>query len=353
MKTNAKARIPQSQADVSALRSSPVHNLVPLHPTAVPIEVTMIDLDPTNPGSVTKSLRNDRRAGSIRDSYDILAKIIYPILVCQNPDDTARYMHVDGYGRLKEAQARGQQFIDAIVYPPLTLEQRICLRQTLNAAQEPFDAVSIIRDLQQLAGERGLSLNDAEQIKTLVRDLPERVRKHEKDLIMLARLHPSAVESMGESYRKDGHTIGLDKFRNMARIIRTMDERHPKTVERLGGSRELSLKLSKMYIDKKFSEGTRSQEAIRRVAQFLDNAPEDDARVSDFFSQERSFSELLQATPPGTASSAPAKSVIIEACRALTDALMDVEVEALTRAELRALDRTATVLNKVLAGRAA
>ena len=148
------------------------------------------------------SSRGSRRAGSIRCFYHILSRIVYPIIVCQHPDQPGRYIHIDGYGRLKEAKARGRQLIDAIVFPPLDLEQRICMRQTLNAAQEPFDAVSIIQDLQELAKIRNVDTSDPEQVKTLVRDLPERVRKKEKDLLMLARLHPKAVSSMGRIIAK-------------------------------------------------------------------------------------------------------------------------------------------------------
>lgn len=348
MKSNSPQHTQKPGPDVAALRSSPVHNLRPMYQHPVPVKLADIELDPTNPGNVTQSLRNDRRAGSIRDSYDILARIIYPIIVCQHPDRPTKYIHVDGLGRYTEAKSRGQQEIDAIIYPPMNLEQRICFRQTLNAAQEPFDAVSIIRDLQELARERKLDTTDPQQIKTLVRDLPERVRKHEKDLIMLARLHPRAVEVMGESYRKDGNTIGLDKFRNIARVLRTMEERHPKTVVKLGGPRELSLKLSKMYLDKKFSEGARSQEAIRTVAQALDSAPADDAKVSDFFVNERPFTELVLTSTPRTSSRTSQDVDLISACRTLTKLLLDVDTEALTNAELRALERTEAVLNKVL-----
>jgi hypothetical protein len=345
MKANARTKTHNEQPDVSALRSSPIHNLVPISPKPVPIDVGAIEIDPTNPGKATQSLRDSRRAGSIRDSYDILARIIYPVIICQKDGEPDRYIHVDGYGRLKEAQARGQQTIDAIVYPPLTLEQRICMRETLNAAQEPFDAVSIIHDLQELARIRNVDTSDPDQVKTLVRDLPERVRKHEKDLLMLARLHPNAVSVMGESYRKEGATIGLDKFRNIARVLRTAEERHPKTVAQLGGARELSLRISKMYLDKKFSEGTRSQEAIRRVAQALDELPSDDSRIAEFFLNERPFTELeLGSTKPKTGLD------IIAACRALMNLLVDVDADSLTNAEVRALERTESVLNKVIAG---
>jgi hypothetical protein len=338
---NEQLRLP----DVSALRSSPIHNLIPVHASPVSIEINRIDLDPTNPGKTTQSLRDTRRAGSIRDSYDILSRIVYPVIVCQKEEDPSRYIHVDGYGRLREAIARGQLRIDAIVYPSMSLEQRICMRETLNAAQEPFDAVSIIHDLQELARIRKVDTSDADQVKTLVRDLPERVRKHEKDLLMLTRLHPDAVSAMGESYSKDGATIGLDKFRNIARVLRTVEEKHPKTVAKLGGAKELSLKISKMYLDKKFSEGTRSQEAIRRVAQSLDRLPPDDKRVADFFVKEQAFTDIAFSDVETSKN----KPDVITVCKALTDLLLDVDTETLTRAEMRALERTESVLNKVLA----
>ena len=39
----------------------------------------------------------------------ILARIIYPIIVCQDPRHPNKYIHVDGLGRLTEAKSRGQQ----------------------------------------------------------------------------------------------------------------------------------------------------------------------------------------------------------------------------------------------------
>ena len=344
---NTPPKEAKGPANVAALRSSPVHNLMPISPSPQQIEVSAVDLDPTNPGKATQSLRDKRREGSLRDSYDILARIIYPVVVCQSPDVLGRYTHVDGYGRLKEALARGQQFIDAIVFPPLSLEQRICMRQTLNAAEEPFDAVSIIHDLQELARIRKIDTSDAGQVKTLVRDMPERVRKYEKDLVMLTSLHPKAVSAMGESYQKSGKTIGLDKLRSIAVLLRNLEDRHPKTVARLGGSKELSLKVSKMYIEKKFSEGSRSQEAIRHVDKVLNLAPVDDPQVADFLEKERSHMELptFSANERGQDGG---KSEITEACRNLTKFLLDIDTEVLTPAEMRALERTESVLNKVL-----
>ena len=348
MNNSKKQKTQTDPANISHLRSSPIHGLVPVHANPIPVSIDAIEIDPTNPGQTTQSLRDQRRAGSMRDSYDILARIVYPIIVCQEFGDAAHFIHVDGFGRLSEAKARGQKSIDAIVYPPLTLEQRICLRQTLNAAEEPFDAVSIIHDLQILAKERGLDVSNPEQIKTLVRDLPERVRKHEHDLIMLARLHPTAIQAMGESYRMDGKTIGLDKFRGIARILHTMEESHPIAVKKLGGPREVSLRLSKMYLDKKFSEGKRSQEAIRDVAKALKELPADDRRVTEFFEQELSHTELSAPAKPEAGGNHNRESEMTNACQRLLTLLVALDIESLSRAERRVLERTATVLNKVV-----
>ena len=102
-----------------------------------------------------------------------------------------------------------------------------------------------------------------------------------------------------------------------------------------------------MYIDKKFSEGTRSQEAIRRVAQALDHLPPDDSKISDFFANER---ELYGSGWKWDESTG--KSPLVEACRSLAEILVDIE-QFFAAAELRALERTASVLNKVLDSRTA
>lgn len=347
-----KKKVSTSESDtaeltpiVDALRRSPVHGLKPLTPTPILIDIDSIDIDPTNPGSLTASIRYQRRQPSIRDSFDILAQIIYPVIVCKYPNNEGRYMHIDGFGRIDEARARGLKKISAIVFPPLTLEQRICLRQTLGAAQEPFDAASIIRDLQELAKERGLDLSNAEHIKTLVRDLPEKVRKHEKDLIMLARWHPKAVEALGETYHDDGSAIGIDKIRGMDRILRVVEKNHPKTISKLGGQRSASLKLANMYLAKKFSEGTRSQEAVRKVAQTFEAMPSDDPAVLDFIAKEKSFSELPKVPSNGEEAN---EAMILQACKQLITLLLDVETDSLTPAAKRALARTDAVLDEVL-----
>ena len=320
--------------------------MVSLQPVSVDIEA--IAIDPTNPGGVTESLRYKRRAPSIRDSYDILSGIVYPVIVHEDPANPGKFVHIDGFGRISEARARGQKEIMAIVFRPMTLEQRICLRQTLGAAQEPFDAASIIRDLQQLAKERHLDITNPEHIKTLVRDLPEKVRKHERDLVMLAHWHPDAIDALGETYSKNGQAVGLDKIRGMDRILRVLEKHHPKTVTKLGGPLSVSLRLTKMYLGKKFSEGTRSQEAVRRVAKAFEAIGQDDPAVFDFISKQRSYSDL----PTLGNGSAADDGELIAACKQLTSLLLEVPTESLTAAGRRALKRTDAVLDQVLEGAA-
>ena len=144
------------------------------------------------------------------DSYDILGRVVYPIVVCQHDELPGKYVHVDGFGRLTMLRAKGVKTVNAIVYPSMTLEQRICLRQTLNAAQEPFDPVSIIHDLRLLAKERGLSLHNRANIRALVRDLPARVQSRENDLVNLSRWHPDVITRMGEQSGSQQEVTGLD-----------------------------------------------------------------------------------------------------------------------------------------------
>jgi hypothetical protein len=346
MKSKVKDVAVERGDEIEQLRKSPIREVPPISSNPIDIPIDKIGIDPTNPGAdEAKSLRYKRRAGSIRDSVDIIGSVVYPIVVCQKPDDPTRYIHVDGYGRLSELRNRGVKTIRAFVFPPLSLEQRICLRETLNAAQEPFDAVSVVRDLWQLAAERGLSLDNPEQVKTLVRDLPEKVRKFQRDLIMLGQWHPKAVAKLGESYEEDGQAIGIDKIRGLNSIIRVVRERHPKVLKRLGGDRDLSLTLAQMYTDGKFRIGTRSQEAIRKVTRNIKDMREDHDKVFEFFDQQQSWTAL----PSSNGKSNVASPDLLKRCQDFMTALLEVEdASTLSVKERRALERTDTVLGQVL-----
>ena len=346
MKAKSKDVAVERGDEIEQLRTSPIREIPPISNNPIEILIDKIEIDPTNPGAdEVKSLRYKRRAGSIRDSVDIIGSVVYPIVVCQKPNDPTRYIHVDGYGRLSELRNRGVKTIRAFVFPPLSLEQRICLRETLNAAQEPFDAVSVVRDLWQLAAERGLSLDNPEQVKTLVRDLPEKVRKFQRDLIMLGQWHPKAVAKLGESYEEDGQAIGIDKIRGLHSIIRAVHDRHPKVLKRLGGDRDLSLTLAQMYTDGKFRAGTRSQEAIRNVARVVKDLREDHEKLFEFFDQQQSWTAL----PSSNGKSNPPSPDLLKRSQDFVSALLEVDDAAkLTVKERRALERTSLVLGQVL-----
>lgn len=336
--------------DVAALRSSPIHDLKPVSDTPQLLDVEAVEDDETNPGAVTESLRYRRREPSIRDSFDIIGGIVYPIIVCQHTDEKKRqqglYINVDGHGRRDQVRRRNEAKIWAIVYPPMTLEQRICMRQTLGAAQESFDAVSVMQDLRTLAEERKLDLRNQADLAVLVRDLPEKVRKYEDDLLMLARwdqLESSAI--LGESYKKDAKTIGLDKVRGLTRVVDAVKSKHPALYETLSGDSGITRKLAKMYVDKKFSTGSRSQEAIRKVASAIRELPEDDSMVGRFFIEELDHAVL--APYAKTRSSAPKD--MVSACEPLMSFLLTADAADLTEVERRALARVDTLVRELIA----
>jgi hypothetical protein len=340
--------------EIKNLRSSPLRGIKPIQPDPLDIPIERIELDPTNPGGdptkppteATQSLRYGRRAGSISDSFDILGGIVYPIVVCQKENDANRYILIDGHGRLGEVRIRGLKKIRALVFAHLTVEQRICFREVLNSAQEPFDAVSIVRDLWQLAEARGLKLDSHEEIKTLVRDLPEKIRAYQDDLFMLGRWHPKAVAKLGENYKQNGQTIGVDKIRDLDKIVKALDRRHPATLARLGGERKFTLTLTQMYSDGKFrTEGTKSQQAIRAVTKSIRALPVEHEKVFRFFDEQSSWVVLENvddavSVQPGD---------LLKACKDFAALLLEVdELNALGDKERRALERTATVLDQVL-----
>ena len=188
-------------------------------------------------------------------------------------------------------------------------------------------------------------MDNPEQVKTLVRDLPEKVRKFQRDLIMLGQWHPKAVAKLGESYEEDGQAIGIDKIRGLHSIIRAVHDRHPKVLKRLGGDRDLSLTLAQMYTDGKFRAGTRSQEAIRNVARVVKDLREDHEKLFEFFDQQQSWTAL----PSSNGKSNPPSPDLLKRSQDFVSALLEVDDAAkLSVKERRALERTSLVLGQVL-----
>src|SRR6266536_1122800 len=175
MSTTRIPATPKKTAEELAkrLRQSPLHGIQPLTDNVQWIELDKLDVDPTNPGSDKYSDRYKRREQPIRDSYDILGRIVYPLVVCTKDDGSGHYWLLDGHGRYAEAKERGEKKIACIVFPPLTLQQRIILRQVLNAAQEPFDPPLILSGVKHLAEERHLDIrNNEDDLDALLADFP-------------------------------------------------------------------------------------------------------------------------------------------------------------------------------------
>lgn len=320
-----------------SLQSSPLRGIQPVQPCAIEVDIDSIEIDPTNPGTVTKSRRNDRRMPSMNDSIDIIGGVVYPGVVCQKKGEPGKYVHVDCYGRLHTLKARGFKKMWVIVYPPLSQEQIICLRQVLNAAMEPFDAVSVIADLRLLADERGLDLTSLSDVRMLVRDMPAKVRKFEKDIVMLGRWDAKTISNLGDS-QDEGETIGLDKIRAMTSIINTVSSCHPKTLTQLGGEKKLSKILGKMFLDGKFSEDTRSQEGIRVLNRALKNITEDHEKVHAFFDQQKPWNAL--------GNGGPVTPNLQKLCAAMIEAVVLLDFATLSAKDKRALEGTVTVLQQ-------
>ena len=67
-----QAKLKAKQERIDAFRNSSLHGLRPLRENEL-ILIDDIEIDKTNPGSLTESHRYERRAESMLDSYDILA----------------------------------------------------------------------------------------------------------------------------------------------------------------------------------------------------------------------------------------------------------------------------------------
>lgn len=333
------------QLEVMDFSDNPVHGLKLLTEDPVWLNIEDIDVDPTNPGSVTTSMRYQRRAPSIRDSYDIFGRIIYPIIVCKSAEHAGQFIHVDGFGRLEQLRERGEKRVRAYVYPPMSLEQRICFRQTLNAAQEPFDAVSIILDLKILAKERNLDIHNVDHVKTLIRDMPDKVRKHAKDILELSRWQSDVIDMLGESYSTNTRAIGLDQIRSLGRVMNVMISRHEETLKKLGGVQALSSRLMHMYLSRRFAEDGRSQEGIRLVVRSLKTLQPDDPAILKFFENGvtcRELDKIAKAALPVE------KGLVVAGCTNFINMLLNLNINRLTEDDSNALRRTATVLNSVL-----
>ena len=98
-----KSAVKRDEDHTQFLKGSPIHGITPNG--RFEIELKLIDDDPTNPGANKFSDRYKRRAPDIRDSFDIIGGIVYPLVVCEA--SSGRYIAIDGHGRRDELLRRG------------------------------------------------------------------------------------------------------------------------------------------------------------------------------------------------------------------------------------------------------
>ena len=334
-----------NQSKKEGLLDSKLREVNPVSEDGV-VALHMIEMDPTNPGGVTQSKRYERRHESLLDSFDILDGILYPLIVCEHPDKKGYYILIDGHGRFDILKGRGVQTCRAIIFPPLDLEERICLRQTLNAAQEPFDVVSILQDLYTLAEERGITLDSREAVKTLVRDLPAKVQKVEKDIVMLMRWDQSVIDRLGETGGGKG-IIGLDQIRSLTTLMLGITKRHQAVSERLGGEKAIGIRLAEAFDQGQFSDGQRAQEGIRMASKAVkEHLPEDSGAIESFLDNETSLADLVAQGQDHFVKTEGSK--VVKACKEFTSYLVDLDAESLSDSDRAALQRTFKVLEVVV-----
>ena len=224
--------------------------------------------------------RISRRSGTIvvllniRESFDIIGRIVYPLVVCEKGDGSGRYSTIDGHGRRDEAMRRGVRTMRAIVFPSLNLEQRICLREVLNAAQEPFDTPLVLKDLTLLARERGLDVKDKNDLESLLADLPVSIRNHSKKLQLLAKWPSEIADKIGVDDNTEAGVIGLDKVKELDLLIASIHKNHPAVAKSFSGEK-LYKQLMKLYLSGTFRDGGRSQDTIRDVNRILKKLPQE------------------------------------------------------------------------------
>jgi hypothetical protein len=217
----------------------------------------------------------------------------------------------------------------------MNLEQRICLRQTLGAAQEAFDPASVIADLKLLAQERDLDIENPSHVETLIRDMPAKVQQRRRDLLTLARWDSSMVDKVGESPNAGSDTIGLDKIKGLTRIVDAVKKHHPVVYKRLGADKGLTKKLGTMYLDRKFSHGTRSQEAIRKVTAGITALDTNDPDVQRYLEHELPYDVMANFAPAKSA-----KDDIESVCKQLVQLLLKADSSKLSSDELSILKRS-------------
>lgn len=329
---------------IDNLKGSPIHGIKPLG--LQEIDINLIQTDPTNPGADQLSRRYERRAGPISDSFDIIGDYVYPPVVCKADSDNGRYIAVDGHGRLDEARRRGHKKLRALVYGPLTLEQRICLRETLNAAQEPFDTPLVLKDLQLLAEQRGLDLSNENDLRALLADLPANVRKHEEKLKLLAKWPADLASKVGVDDDDKAGVIGFDKIKELDSVVNAIRRHHQQIAASYNGER-LYRRVLELYFDDVFRDGRRSQDTIRDARRILKKLPDDSPVVARLLKGGVTFTAFKDEAERSIPDASKPRG-LVEVCKELNVLLTDVDPHNLSAVEKRSLKRTAELVSQVL-----
>jgi len=336
---------------IQELQASPMHGIKPI--AEYKIKLSLLEKDPTNPGSDPYSERYKHREKPISESYDILDTIIYPLVVSTKDDNTGRFILVDGHGRFDEAERRfkanhGPEELNCVIFPRLTDEQRIILRQLLNGAQAPFDTPLILRDLQLRAKLRNLDIKNEADLHALLVDFPENIRKHEKKLRVVAKWPEDVADRIGVDDDDQKGVVGFDKIRELDSFVNILKKRHPKSAEPYPDTK-LNSQALHLYFNGKFNDGKqKSLEGIRKSVRIIKALEKDDPLVAKFLKGTmpvEDFAELAEEHKQPT-------DKILELCKKLNLAVIDIDVQELDTDGQRtlkiALSKTHELLSQTL-----
>ena len=335
------------------LRKSPLHGVQPLSDNVQWIDVDKLDVDPTNPGSSDISDRYKRREQPIRESYDILGRIVYPLVICTKDDGSGRFWLVDGHGRFAEAKARGEKKIACIVFPSLTLQQRIILRQVLNAAQEPFDPPLILRDLYKLAEERNLDIrNNDNDLDELLADFPAVFANEKSKLRVLAEwpedvAHKISIDVNKKDDADEPGVIGYRKIHQLNVLLKKVRNRHSTIAAHYPGEK-LNRQLLRLYFDGVFKDGGRSQDGIEKANKVIREADDNEPLIADFLKGTLKVGEFVAKAEEKQHAKEASESPLVRLCNELKVKLSTIDPPDLTRKEQFALKLTNTVISEML-----
>jgi len=238
------------------------------------------------------------------------------------------------------------------VFPPLTLEQRILLRQVLNAAQEPFDTPLVLRDLHILAKERGLDIRNDVDLRALLADLPVNIRKHEDKLKVLAKWPSDVADKIGIDDNEEKGVVGYDKIKELDSFVNAVRKHHPVTASEFPGAK-LNRQLLQLYFGNVFRDGYRSQEGIRTARRLIKKMENDAPLVGKFLRGGMLVGELEESSEALIIKDKTGKTDgsdlgIVELCKKLNVLLTDVDAHNLSAVERRTLTRTYELISQVL-----